>query len=174
MNRKTKGALAVGAGAIILLGGAGSFALWSDTEDIAGGNITAGDFGLDCGTDGAWTDKSPTMNGGTAVDPAADLMVPGDIWEYAGNCTVKATGKNIAATLGVDLGTANVPSDNFAVTTTVNGTDTTTTPISVTNGQSLPVAVRVNFLESTPNLEDVHAQVTVSGMKITLNQVRPS
>lgn len=175
MNRKTKGALAVGAGAIILLGGAGSYALWSDTDAIAGGNITAGDFGLDCGTGGTWTDKSSTYNGTTAINPASDLMVPGDIWEYAGNCTVTATGKNIKATLGVDLGqSSNVPSSNFTVTTSVDGTDTTTTPISVTDGQSLPVTVRVNFLASTPDQEDANSVVTVSGMNITLNQVRPA
>ncbi|MGO3328173.1 alternate-type signal peptide domain-containing protein [Gordonia sp. (in: high G+C Gram-positive bacteria)] len=174
MNRKTKGALAVGAGAIILLGGAGSFALWSDTEAIAGGDIKAGQFGLNCGTGGAWTDDSPTTNGVTVVNPATDLMAPGDIWEYAGNCTVTATGKNMEATLGVDLGSNTVPSDNFTVTTSVDGQNTTTTPISVSNGDSLAVTVRVNFLESTPNLEDVGATISVSGMNVTLNQVRPS
>ena len=175
MNRKAKGALAIGAGAIVLLGGAGSFALWSDTEDIAGGNITTGQFGLDCGTTGAWTDVSPTMNGSTVITPGTDLMVPGDIWQYAGTCAVAATGKNMKATLGVDLGTGNgVPSDNFTVTTTVNGTDSTTAPISVSNGDNFPVTVRVNFLASTPNLQDVGTAVSVSGMKVTLNQVRPA
>ncbi|EGD56935.1 alternate-type signal peptide domain-containing protein [Gordonia neofelifaecis] len=173
MNRKTKGALAVGAGAILLLGGFGSYALWSDSEDIAGGNITTGDFGLDCGTGGAWTDISSTMIGGNAVDPATDLMVPGDVWKYAGDCTVTATGKNMKATLGVNLGTGNVPSSNFVVTTTANGTDTTTTPISVTNGQQIPVTATVEFKASTPNTVDTNTQVGVSNMKIALNQVRP-
>ncbi|WP_324804776.1 alternate-type signal peptide domain-containing protein [Gordonia sp. YC-JH1] len=159
---------------MLLLGGVGSYALWNDTEDIVGGNITTGDFGLDCGTGGTWTDVSPTMIGGSAINPLEDLMVPGDVWKYSGDCTVTATGKNMKATLGVNLGTTNVPSDNFVVTTSVNGTDTTTTPIDVTNGQELPVTVQVEFKESTPGTEDTNASVQVSNMKITLNQVRPS
>ncbi|WP_244971566.1 alternate-type signal peptide domain-containing protein [Gordonia rubripertincta] len=96
MNRKSKGAIAVGAGAILLLGGMGSYALWSDEEEVAGGNITAGDFGL-VRPAGTWTDISGNMNGGTTIDPATDLMVPGDTWRYNASCTVTATGKNMKA-----------------------------------------------------------------------------
>ncbi|GAA4677045.1 alternate-type signal peptide domain-containing protein [Gordonia humi] len=174
MNRRTKGALAIGAGVIILLGGAGSYALWSDTEDIAGGNIQTGDFGLDCGT-GEWTDESATTNGGTAINPTSDLMVPGDVWQYAGTCLVTATGKNIDATLGVEgIGGDDLPSSNFAVTTTVDGTDTTTTPISVADGDSLPVTVTLEFKDTTTGTEDTDVPVDVSGMKVTLRQVRPA
>lgn len=108
MNRKTKGALAVGAGAILLLGGAGSFALWSDEAPVGGDAIQTGDLQLDCGSAGAWTDVSPDgIVGGTAVDPATDLMVPGDWWKFANTCTVVVTGKNMRAEISVD--TDSVP-----------------------------------------------------------------
>lgn len=173
MNRKTKGALAIGAGAIILLGGAGSYALWGDTEGVTGGDISTGAFKLDCGVGGTWTDKSPTMLGGTAINATTDLMVPGDIWEYSGNCTPTFSGKNIKATLGVDLGTTAVPSINFTITTSVNGTNTTTTPIDAVSGTAVPVTVRVEFKDSTSGTQDTNTQVNVSGMQISLSQVRP-
>ncbi|NKU44191.1 alternate-type signal peptide domain-containing protein [Rhodococcus hoagii] len=46
MNKKTKGAIAAGAAAALLAGGAGSFALWSDSETLNGGTITAGTLTL--------------------------------------------------------------------------------------------------------------------------------
>ena len=41
MNRTTKGAIAAGAAAVLLLGGAGSLAYWSDCQDAAGGTINS-------------------------------------------------------------------------------------------------------------------------------------
>ncbi|WP_132991793.1 alternate-type signal peptide domain-containing protein [Gordonia zhaorongruii] len=171
MNRKTKGALAVGAGAILLLGGAGSYALWSDEADVVGGNIATGDFGLDCGTGGAWTDISTTMNGGASINTATDLMVPGDVWKYSGNCTVTATGKNMKAELGVS-GITGTPIP-YITTDTQVGTGAVNAPVVVSDGDTLPVAVTVTFDMDTPNQESTNEAVTVGDMKITLNQVRP-
>ncbi|ALG84086.1 alternate-type signal peptide domain-containing protein [Gordonia phthalatica] len=175
MNRKTKGALALGAGAIILLGGAGSFALWSDTSDIADGQVVTGDFNLECDAGGTWTDISNDTLTGPTITPTTDFMVPGDTWKYAAMCTPTFTGKNIKATLAVDLAGTTVPSNNFAVTSTVNGVDSTTTPFTASSGSPVPVTVTVEFKSSTSGTADAgHQTVSVAGMTITLQQVRPS
>ncbi|MEO9327360.1 alternate-type signal peptide domain-containing protein [Gordonia aurantiaca] len=173
MNRKTKGAIAVGAGAILLLGGMGSYALWSDQEDVAGGSITTGDFGLDCPA-GTWTDVSGDVPVVT-INPASDLMVPGDTWEYNANCTVTATGKNMRAELSViGIGTGSTtPTTTYVTTTTVVGGGAPNAPVTVSNGEVLPVTVTVAFSSATPNTEFTNGTINVSGMKIELNQVRP-
>lgn len=42
MNKKTQGIVAGAAGAALLLGAGGTFALWTDSEQVRGGTITAG------------------------------------------------------------------------------------------------------------------------------------
>ncbi|WP_245548572.1 alternate-type signal peptide domain-containing protein [Gordonia namibiensis] len=175
MNRKTKGAIAVGAGAILLLGGMGSYALWSDAEDVAGADITAGAFGLAC-PNGAWTDVSGDVPV-TAVTPGTTLMVPGDIWEYNVTCTVTATGKNMRAQLSVtDLGTDSTlpPTSRVDIETEVDNAAYTNAPIVVSGGQVLPVKVTVAFDPATTGTDFTNGQINVSGMQIMLNQVRPS
>ncbi len=174
MNRKTKGAIAVGAGAILLLGGLGSYALWSDKEDVAGGAITTGDFGLNCPA-GTWTDVSGDVPVVT-IDPASDLMVPGDTWKYDTDCTVTATGKNMKAELSVTgIGSGSTsPATPYVTTTTVVGSGSPpNTPVTVSDGQVLPVTVTVAFSAATPNTDFTNGTINVSGMKIELNQVRP-
>ncbi len=57
MNKTTKGALAASAAAVLLLGGAGSLAYWSDAETIQGGDVTA----ATC----RWTPRRATRRGST-------------------------------------------------------------------------------------------------------------
>ncbi|WP_448221551.1 alternate-type signal peptide domain-containing protein [Gordonia iterans] len=175
MNRKTKGALAAGAGAILLLGGAGSLALWSDEDQVSGGDITAGDFGIDCGTTGTWTDQSGDVPVVT-INPASDLMVPGDTWVYTGDCAVTATGKNMKAEMtvtGIGSGSTNPATPWVTITTTVDGQPATSAPVEVTGGTTVPVTVSVVFSSATPDTEFTNGTINVSGMTLQLNQVRP-
>lgn len=173
MNRKAKGALAVGAGAILLLGGAGSYALWSVDSDIAGGsNISTGNFALDCGTTGAWADISPTMQGGTTVNPAVDLMVPGDVWKYSGNCTPTFSGKNMKAQLNVNgIGTGGTLPTGISVISQADGTAGTAFP--AVSGTPVAVTVTVTFDAATGGTTSTNTAVSVDAMAISLKQVRP-
>ena len=70
MNKKTKGTLAGIAGAALLLGAGGTFALWSDTADVDGGAFRSGN--LDVQADGPrWYDVSPDRD--DAVDLNSEL-----------------------------------------------------------------------------------------------------
>ncbi|MBA4609330.1 MULTISPECIES: alternate-type signal peptide domain-containing protein [Aeromicrobium] len=117
MNKSTKGAVAAGAAAVLLLGGAGSLAYWNAEGDVVGGNIEAGTLTLTpSGTAATWT-----LNG-TAVagnDLSSVLVVPGDTLRYTGTWTIGATGDNLQADVdftGLD-GTASV-ADKMTVTDT--------------------------------------------------------
>jgi len=69
MNKKTKGIVAGAAGAALLLGAGGTFALWSDAEHVPGGTITAGTLDIKA-TETQWYDVSPDRQ------DAQDIGVP--------------------------------------------------------------------------------------------------
>lgn len=101
MNKLLTGAIAGAAGVALLLGGAGTFALWNSSTAVSGGNIVAGNLLVaDSGTTGAWTAN------GTAITLASFKAVPGDVLSYTKTIAVTATGNNLVATLG--LGTASI------------------------------------------------------------------
>ncbi|UFU01715.1 alternate-type signal peptide domain-containing protein [Ruania suaedae] len=93
MKNSTKGALAVGAAATLLLGGAGTLAYWTAEDEVDAGPIEAGSIALtaaDC--EGfVYTDETP-----------ADLIVPGDTVTNDCVATLVLEGDNIGATLTID------------------------------------------------------------------------
>ena len=96
MKKSTKGAVAAGAAAVLLLGGAGSLAFWTATGTADGGAITSGDLKLTDGTcDPTWQYADGAAGAGTDVA----LFVPGD--QVTKQCTfeLEATGDNLSATL---------------------------------------------------------------------------
>ena len=84
MQKTTKGAIAAGAAAVLLLGGAGSLAYWSDSTPLDGGSLTAGDLALSDAECDDWD---------------TDLIVPGDVITKECTFTISATGDNLEATL---------------------------------------------------------------------------
>ena len=56
MNKASKGALAALAAGVLLLGGAGSLAFWTDTAEVAGGAINSGELSLTDTTPGTCAD----------------------------------------------------------------------------------------------------------------------
>ncbi|AMY17929.1 MULTISPECIES: alternate-type signal peptide domain-containing protein [Nocardiaceae] len=178
MNRTTKGALAAGAAGVLLLGGAGSFALWSDSEGVQGGTITAGDLDIAPVSQGVWTDVSPgSVSTAGPVDPATFRMVPGDVLEYRASYRVTADGENLRAVLTADpnsvtrtgeLTEANTP---VTVTSTYNGTPLAGNQITeADNGRVVDVVARVTFVTTTPNQVGTNDSVNLSGFRINLQQ----
>lgn len=101
MNKTTKGAFAASAAAVLLLGGAGSLAYWSDDATVNGGQINSGYLTIDpiavspnttpCDT--VWKHTNGPKAGTTVVN-----VVPGDV--ITKSCTFKVTaqGDNLSAT----------------------------------------------------------------------------
>ena len=125
MNKMIKGSIAGATGVALLMGGFGTFALWSDTETLGATGVTSGELDI-ATTAGVWDDENTTSS---AADwSSSDLMVPGDKVSYTQTFTVKGTGKNLkgtvslaSSTLSSSFGTNNltrtvvVTSNNAAV-----------------------------------------------------------
>ncbi|WP_182376578.1 alternate-type signal peptide domain-containing protein [Nocardioides sp. WS12] len=102
MKKSTKGALAAGSAAVLLMGGAGTLAYWTDNATVAGTEIATGHLKLieaDCG-DG-WV-----LDAGTPTEAlfVAQLLVPGDSVSQTCTYEVDSVGDHIAAEITVDQG----------------------------------------------------------------------
>lgn len=109
MNKTTKGAIAAGAAALLLAGGAGTMAAWSDSEDLTGGSITSGTLTLTAGTDApTWTVNGTQLSD---TEVANFLVVPGDEVVYSGTFVIGATGNNLEAELTAAFDSDSVGGD---------------------------------------------------------------
>lgn len=104
MKKSTKGLFAGGAAAVLLLGGAGSLAYWTDDAPVDGGSLTAGEISLGAVTCTGWKHVE--------TDLAVAKIVPGD--EVYNDCTTTLTlvGDHIGATLAIDP--ASMPAGSLA------------------------------------------------------------
>ncbi|QSE93293.1 alternate-type signal peptide domain-containing protein [Rhodococcus pseudokoreensis] len=185
MNKQTKAALAAGAGALLLLGGAGSLAYWHDETDIGGNaEIQSGTLALDdCAAGGAgWSDVSPdATTGGPIADITQFLLVPGDTLEYTCDSTITASGDNLQATLTADTSTISGDAALIArldktVTATVGGAPIAANTItSADDNAAIQVKVRLHFQNATGDGvgnggEAQNSAVNLSAMKLVLQQ----
>ncbi|MBY6682754.1 alternate-type signal peptide domain-containing protein [Rhodococcus sp. BP-316] len=178
MNKATKGAMAAGAAALLLLGGAGSFALWQDSESVDGATITAGNLDISPLDAGVWTDVSPgPVNSGLIPDIAAFRMVPGDVLEYTASYTVTAEGENLRAVLTADpdsvdyTGELNATIVPVEVVASVDGVALDGNAITEDeDGTVVDVVATVTFDAMTPDQVGTLDTVDLSGFLITLQQ----
>jgi alternate signal-mediated exported protein len=97
MKKSTKGAIAAAAAGVLLLGGAGTLAYWTDAETVDGGDVTAGSIELTSVTcDADWTHDDA---GGTG---AVTTIVPGDVITKECTGTLTLVGDHIGATVDID------------------------------------------------------------------------
>ena len=75
MNKIVSSAVAGAAGIVLLLGGAGSFALWNANATVAASSVSSGNLALSADTAGVWTDI--TNGGSKVIDPSTYRIVPG-------------------------------------------------------------------------------------------------
>ncbi len=174
MKKSTKGAIAAAGAGVLLLGGAGTLAFWSDTDTVDGGTLTAGTLELSDVTCGAnWLD------GATPVS----ILVPGDTVTKECTGTITLTGDNIEATVTLDdasVATAEaafndatpdlVEGDAVNITAglTGGGTITASGPISVT------ITVEWPFGTIADNESQGVSTTALDGLVINAVQVDPS
>ncbi|CAM2932182.1 alternate-type signal peptide domain-containing protein [Prescottella defluvii] len=171
MNKKTKGAIAAGAAALLLAGGAGTFAAWNDTETLDGGTITAGKLQFTGTTTGTWYEDAATE--GNEVDLETFKIVPGDVLVYKATTTFIAEGTNLNATLTLDPGTAGT-FDGLTwgtPTVTATGVDSATGVISSQAGpRSATVETTVTFDADTDGVTSQGATAALNGVQLKLQQ----
>lgn len=103
MNKMIKGSIAGATGVALLMGGFGTYALWSDSENLAENGVQSGELSVD--TSAGVYDDARTA----AADDwtANDLMVPGDVVTYTQTFDVTGTGKNLQGTIELNTGALN-------------------------------------------------------------------
>jgi len=165
MNKLVKGSIAGAAGIALLLGGAGSLALWSDSAALSPTSITSGTLDIAPGTTGTWS-------------PALAKIVPGDTTTYTQTYTVTATGDNLHAQLSTNAGTIGntvgaTVNTTYAVKTAANVAVTPTAGVYALNAGTYTVTatIVVTFPTSTANQDGINGTVSFSGVTVSLNQV---
>jgi alternate signal-mediated exported protein len=188
-----KGAIAAGAAGILLLGGAGTFATWSDSKDIDAGTVSTGQLSLTAAP-GSWK-----KTGSQTVIPniSAYQIVPGDSLTYTTTVTVKAEGENLKAVLAVPetlaakvtndvnpsatvipeelLVTMNLDEDNVNGLGVSSDDDLTEANNVLTFADektyTIPVTITVNFPLGTASTQDQNLNVDLTkALAFTLQQ----
>jgi alternate signal-mediated exported protein len=171
-----KGSIAGATGVALLMGGFGTYALWSDSEDLEAGTVQSGELDIATST-GTWDD---TRTAGAGDWSASHKLVPGDVVTYTQVFDVKATGKNMKgqitytpATLTGDFTTLQTDVD----VTSNSGTVTETAPDSnnfVFTGPfgtaELTAVVTYTLPASTSNQVDQDAEGTLPAAQFLIEQ----
>lgn len=168
MKRTTKGALAGGAAAVLLLGGAGTLAFWTDTQTIDGTDIASGHLKLVSPDCTGWL-----LDGGAAF--TTQLLVPGDSLTQVCDYTVDTAGEHLAATF-----TATGPTDitgsaalvdeiGFAAAYKVNTVAVGATDVAIVDGDIVTATLTVTWPTGVlDNDSNVLAGLTASLADVTV------
>jgi alternate signal-mediated exported protein len=171
MKKTTKGAVAAGGAAVLLMGGAGTLAYWTAQGTVNGTSITAGHLTLDasaCNTTG-WT-----IDGGAAFDPSTGHLIPGDTLTKTCNVHIDVEGThfshvNIQAT--TQNGALAAPWDELSIATTVSGSGTGANNVTVTQGDNtVPVSITVTWPYGAAADNDLNGSVG-NDLSTTLNNI---
>ncbi|MDK1360207.1 alternate-type signal peptide domain-containing protein [Arthrobacter sp. zg-Y1219] len=178
-----KGALAIGLGSALLLGGGGTLAVWNASATATeAGQIASGDLKMTAGA-GTW---SSNMTAGTITRIADYKMVPGEKLTYSQPLNIILVGDRITA----DLTTTNAIADAFNNEATVKieynttadddakwVTPSTAAPLTLTPGTQ---TVRARIVVDFANLAAGNAQGStmqtkaLSGVGFKLTQNAPT
>lgn len=169
MNKKTKGAIAAGAAAVLLAGGAGTMAAWTASESVSGGTITAGELTVTQDQAGTWTWVGGAKDGEALA--AGDLIVPGDAVSYTATYTLGIKGTNLTADLSVGtLDDGGLPAGLSFVTT--GSTSNLTGLDESDDGKTVTVTGTLTF-EGTAT-GSMNETVNLSDVAVTLKQTAPA
>jgi len=172
-KKMTKGSVAIAAGVVLLLGGAGTYALWEVSQPLDG-SVAVGDLNLELG-DGTWT-----LNGATVANPESVRIVPGDEVSLEQNLTVTAIGDDLFAQLSVNENEAFIPADldEFIDVTFdldadwAEGEGNNTYLVEAgTEPYAATATVTVNFAASTPGREGVNSTLDLNELEFSLEQL---
>jgi alternate signal-mediated exported protein len=169
MNRLFKGAVAGAAGVALLLGGAGTFALWNDAIGIGDDEaVTSGQLRFGTVPTGEWT-----LNGQAVADITQVRIVPGDVLAYTvDGVEVVATGDYLHAEFGITADGLTGDSELMGALTktiTVDGVDPATVDIAGTD--TFDVVVRLEFDPTTADLVAQNQSVDLGDIQLTVTQV---
>lgn len=165
MNKLVKGSVAAAAGIALLMGGAGSLALWNDSVAVSAGTVSSGTLDVSTGTAGSWS-------------PSIAKIVPGDTVVYTQVLNLSATGDNLKATVSSNIGTitngisGSTATSSFVVKNSGGTVVTPTAGVYTLNGAyTVEVTITVAFPTSVTGTTGQNASVDLSTLSVTVTQV---
>jgi len=176
MKKTTKGALAAGAAAVLLLGGAGSLAYWTSSQTAAGGSLTSGSITLSAVSCGDWAYGG--ADAGTPTSPVT-AIVPGDEVQKTCTGTLTLVGDHIGATVTVDQAKwAASSSASLATALQVSATQTSPTgpvtasgPVAFTIDVKFPYGGPVSTPDATTGADNSTQSTASSVQTATLDTI---
>lgn len=171
MKKTTKGALAAGSAAVLLMGGAGTLAFWTATDDVDGGTINSGSLTLTTGDCEGWVYAAADLEG---TGEAVNLVVPGDTIEQTCEVTIDGTGDHLKATVEIDqtsvadltLGTP--VADTLDVSAALVGA---TTDVEIDGPTTVDIVITVAYPYGTENNDSQLSTDTLDSITLDAVQV---
>lgn len=171
MNKTTKGALAAGAAALLLAGGAGTYAAWTDSGPAtSGASVTTGHLAVDQVADSAsWTWQTAGLEG-TPFNPATDTLSPGDSIKFTGSYTLDIEGTNLWAELVATASAGTAGALPAGMTWTADaGNELTGLTEAANDGQTVVVGGTLAFAKGTT--ESMDETVAINDLAVTISQI---
>lgn len=175
MNKMIKGAALAGLGIALLLGGAGTLAVWNDAVETDAGAIVSGDLEVTADK-GEWTSSIT----GTVADIASYRVVPGETLTYSQPLTVVLEGDALEATLEVTGAGQNngfTPASvevSPALLTNSAGQVLPGTVLTEDSPDAVTASVSFGFKAETTGRDSVNASYDFSQIGFVLEQQAPS
>jgi alternate signal-mediated exported protein len=157
MNKLVKGSLAAAAGITLLMGGAGSLALWNDSADLVGGSVATGELNIVSNGDGAWTNDIA-------------LWVPGDEDTYTETFTINAAGDNLSAELEALYSGVSANGVTADATVTIPG-ETAVAGVFTLDEGTYTATVTVDVSFDATGTDDQNETVPLGDVSVVLTQL---
>lgn len=183
MNNALKAAVGAAAGAALLLGGAGTFAMWNDSVGSQADAIQTGTLTLSAAT-GAWTKASD----GSSITTSTFHVVPNDVLKYTVPLTITATGDDLSAQLKAvtpklsdGKGENAISTSDFTATAAYTSTDpkvtitggSVATVTAPTSGSYKVNAVVTLTFNDVTGLASQNGKVALDNITFDLTQTAP-
>ncbi len=170
MKKSTKGALAAGSAAVLLMGGAGTLAYWSDSDTVDESTVGSGRLDLEVISCADWQLDAVGGAGGAL---GSREIVPGDSLTKTCTYTLTAEGDHLEAELDVTEPTWTGDLEDDVDTTATFTVDSTAvepgTPLAFADGapRTITAAFTVDFPFGT-GVDNTSQDVTATLGDVTL------
>lgn len=177
MKKTTKGALAAGAAALLLAGGAGTFAAWtSDGGDTPGAVVDTGRLAVEQVPETATWTWQTTGREGQLFNPATDTLVPGDEIRFTSQYLLDVEGTNLSAELVATSGATGSGTDG-ALPSGLSWTPdagNTLTDLNEAEDDDTTVTVGGTLTFDGAETGSMDEAVTVDDLTVTVRQTAPA
>jgi alternate signal-mediated exported protein len=166
MKNKKKAWIAGAAGAVLLMGAGGTFAVWTDSARIVDGVVTGH---LAVAADSLhWTETTSEHDIGEAL--TSFPIVPGDVLEGTGTVSTTLVGLNLRGELRVTGGDA-MP-EPLTAQVQLAGADPSGV-VQVGASGDVPITVTITFPEGSTE-HNGNVPLSLGDLEVVLTQVRPA